>query len=166
MNRFIKSIIDYIGAIIALIIFLPVMIWTAWRIKREDGGNVLFIQDRVGCKKRCFKICKFRSIPGKTLRRTINNLPQLFNVLKGEMSLVGPRALIQSDSDFAYGDYDAARKIYTVKPGMTGFWQVSGWHYTDANIRREMNLYYIRNWSLWLDIVILMRTAYVVISRK
>ena len=201
LNRFIKSIMDYTGAIIALIIFSPVMIWAAWKIKREDGGPVLFIQDRVGWKVKHFKVCKFRTMHtdadkrteelfkdpailadykkgiklkhdprltkiGKLLRKTsIDELPQIFNVLRGEMSLVGPRPLIQSDVDFAYGDY-IARKIYTVKPGMTGFWQVSGRSDVETDIRREMNLYYIRNWSLWLDIVILMRTVYAVISKK
>jgi undecaprenyl-phosphate galactose phosphotransferase len=201
LNRFIKSIIDYIGAIIALIIFSPIMLWAAWRIKREDGGPALFIQDRVGWKVKHFKVYKFRTMYtdadkrteelfkdpailadyqkgiklkhdprltkiGAFLRKTsIDELPQIFNVLKGEMSLVGPRPLIQKDVDFAYGDY-IAKKIYTVKPGMTGFWQVSGRSDVDTDIRREMNLYYIRNWSLWLDIVILMRTAYAVISKK
>ena len=201
LNRFIKSIIDYTGAIIALIIFSPVMLWAAWRIKREDGGPALFIQDRVGWNVKHFKVYKFRTMYtdadkrteelfkdpeiladyqkgiklkhdprltkiGAILRRTsIDELPQIFNVLKGEMSLVGPRPLIQRDVDFAYGDY-IARKIYTVKPGMTGFWQVSGRSDVDTDIRREMNLYYIRNWSLWFDIVILIRTAYAVISKK
>lgn len=201
LNRFIKSIIDYIGAIIALIIFSPVMLWAAWRIKREDGGPALFVQDRVGWKVKHFKVYKFRTMYtdadkrteelfkdpailadyqkgiklkhdprltkiGALLRKTsIDELPQIFNVLKGEMSLVGPRPLIQKDVDFAYGDY-IAKKIYTVKPGMTGFWQVSGRSDVDTDIRREMNLYYIRNWSLWLDIVILIRTAYAVISKK
>ena len=201
LNRFIKCVIDYAGAVTALIIFSPVMIWAAWRIKREDGGPVLFIQDRVGWKVGHFKVYKFRTMYtdadkrteelfkdpniladyqkgiklkhdprltkiGAILRKTsIDELPQIFNVLKGEMSLVGPRPLTQRDVDFVYGDY-VARKIYTVKPGMTGFWQVSGRSDVDTDIRKEMNLYYIRNWSLWLDIVILIRTVYAVISRK
>ena len=201
LNRFIKSIIDYIGAVTALIIFSPLMLWAAWRIKREDGGPVLFIQERVGWKVKHFKVYKFRTMYtdadkrteelfkdpeilanykkkiklqhdprqtkiGKLLRMTsIDELPQLLNVLKGEMSLVGPRPLIQSDVDFAYGSH-IAKKIYTVKPGMTGLWQVSGRSELDTDIRREMNLYYIRNWSLWLDIVILIRTVYVVITEK
>ena len=201
MNRFFKSIIDYTGAIIALIIFSPLMLWAAWKIKREDGGPALFIQDRVGWKVKHFKVYKFRTMYtdadkrteklfedpniladyqkgiklkhdprltkiGAFLRKTsIDELPQIFNVLKGDMSLVGPRPLTQRDVDFVYGDY-VARKIYTVKPGMTGFWQVSGRSDVDTDIRREMNLYYIRNWSLWLDIVILIRTVYAVISRK
>lgn len=201
LNRFIKGIMDYTGAVMALIIFSPVMIWAAWRIKREDGGPVFFIQERVGWKTKHFKVCKFRTMHmnadeltqelfrdpqiladyhqgiklkhdprltniGKILRKTsIDEIPQLFNVLKGEMSLVGPRPLMQSDVDYAYGDY-IAKKIYTVKPGMTGFWQVSGRSDIETKMRREMNLYYIRNWSLWLDIVILLRTVYAVLSKN
>lgn len=201
INRTVKSIIDYTGAIIALIIFSPIMIWAAWRIKREDNGPALFIQDRVGWKAKHFKVCKFRTMYvdadkrteelfkdpeilaayhqgiklkndprltkiGKILRKTsIDELPQLFNVLRGEMSLVGPRPLIQSDVDYAYGA-EVAKKIYMVKPGMTGFWQVSGRSDVDTELRKEMNLYYMRNWSLWLDIVILLRTIYVVLSKK
>lgn len=200
-NRFIKSVMDYTGAILALIIFSPFMIWAAYKIKHEDGGPALFIQDRVGWKTKHFKVYKFRTMytdadertkilfqdkeilhdyekgiklkhdprltkTGAKLRKTsIDELPQLFNVLRGEMSLVGPRPLIQSDVNLAYGEY-IAKKIYTVKPGLTGLWQVSGRSDLDRDIRREMNLYYIRNWSLWLDIVILIKTAYAVLSKK
>ena len=201
VNRAVKSVMDYTGAVIALIVFSPIMLWAAWRIRREDKGPALFIQDRVGWKTKHFNVCKFRTMYvdadrrtqelfknseiladyhkgiklkhdprltkiGRILRKTsIDELPQLFNVLKGEMSLVGPRPLIQSDVDFAYGE-DTAKKIYMVKPGMTGFWQVSGRSDVDTELRKEMNLYYIRNWSLWLDIVILLRTVYAVLSKK
>ena len=201
VNRAVKSVMDYTGALLALIIFSPIMLWAAFMIRREDGGPALFIQDRVGWKVKHFNVCKFRTMYvdadkrtaelfkdpailadyhkgiklkndprltkiGRILRKTsIDELPQLFNVLRGEMSLVGPRPLIQSDVDFAYGDY-VAKKIYMVKPGMTGFWQVSGRSDVDTELRREMNLYYIRNWSLWLDIVILLRTVYAVLSKK
>ena len=201
VNRAVKSIMDYTGAVLALIIFSPIMLWAAFRIKREDKGPALFIQDRVGWKAKHFKVCKFRTMYvdadrrteelfrdpqiladyhqgiklkndprltkiGKLLRKTsIDELPQIFNVLRGEMSLVGPRPLIQSDVDYIYGE-EIARKIYMVKPGMTGFWQVSGRSDIDTELRKEMNLYYIRNWSLWLDIVILLRTVYAVLSKK
>ncbi len=201
LNRFIKGIMDYTGAVVALILFSPLMLWAAYKIKREDSGPVFFIQDRVGWKTKHFKVCKFRTMKtnaeemtrelfkdpqilsdyhqgiklkhdprltkiGALLRKTsIDEIPQLFNVLRGEMSLVGPRPLIQSDVDFAYGDY-VAKKIYTVKPGVTGFWQVSGRSDIETKMRKEMNLYYIRNWSLWLDIVILLRTVYAVLSRN
>lgn len=200
-NIFVKTCIDYIGAVTALMIFSPVMLWAAWRIKKEDGGNILFVQERVGYKTLPFKVCKFRTMSmdaaeltrelfsdpeiyanykqgiklkddprvtkiGHILRKTsIDELPQLFNVLKGEMSLVGPRPLLKSDVDIAYGAY-AARRIYSVKPGMTGLWQVSGRSEIDTDIRKELNLYYAHNWSVWLDIVILLKTPLAVILKK
>ena len=103
---------------------------------------------------------------GRILRKTsIDELPQLFNVLKGEMSLVGPRPLMKSDVDLAYGAY-ASRRIYSAKPGMTGLWQVSGRSEIDTDIRKELNLYYVHNWSVWLDIVILLKTPAAVIMKR
>ena len=200
-SMFIKSAIDYAGAVTALVIFSPVMLWAAWRIKREDGGSVFFIQERVGYKTIPFKVCKFRTMYmdaeertrelfkdkeiyesykqgiklkndprvtriGNILRKTsIDELPQLFNVLRGEMSLVGPRPLMKSDVDLAYGAY-ASRRIYSTKPGMTGLWQVSGRSEIDTDIRKELNLYYAHNWSVWLDLVILLKTPLAVIMKR
>ena len=200
-NIIVKTLLDYTGAITALVIFSPVMLWAAWAIKREDGGNILFVQERVGYKTLPFKVCKFRTMYmdadertkalfsnpeiyesykqgiklkddprvtkiGHILRKTsIDELPQLFNVLRGEMSLVGPRPLMKSDVNIAYGAY-AARRIYSVKPGMTGLWQVSGRSEIDTDIRKELNLYYAHNWSVWLDIVILLKTPLAVIMKK
>ena len=202
VNLAAKTIIDYIGALIAIFVFSPFMIWAAWKIWREDGRPILFIQDRVGWKGRHFKTYKFRSMYknadeitqklfsdpemfaaysqgmklkdndprvtkiGKKIRKTsIDELPQLFNVLRGEMSLVGPRPLTQSDVDLFYGDI-FAKKVYSAKPGLTGIWQVSGRSDLDADFRREINCYYVHNWSVWLDITILMKTPLVVISHK
>lgn len=201
LNMFIKTAIDYTGAVVALIIFSPIMLWAAWMIKREDGGDIFFIQERVGYKTIPFRVCKFRTMYmdaeertkilfsdkeifesykqgiklkddsrvtriGRILRKTsIDELPQLFNVLRGEMSLVGPRPLMQSDVDIAYGAY-AGRRIYSVKPGMTGLWQVSGRSEIDTDIRKELNLYYAHNWSVWLDIVILLKTPMAVFMKR
>ena len=169
-NRVIKNLMDYIGALIAIIIVSPVMIISALAIKYTCRKNIFYTQERVGWKTKHFRIYKFRAArntrTGKFLLRfNIDELPQLFNVLRGEMSLVGPHPLIQKDVDLIYGDY-LARKIYTVKPGLTGLWQVSRQNSKDKYIRREMNLYYIRNWSIWLDIVILMKTIYIIFSKK
>ena len=81
------------------------------------------------------------------------------------MSLVGPRPLMKSDVDLAYGAY-ASRRIYSAKPGMTGLWQVSGRSEIDTDIRKELNLYYVHNWSVWLDIVILLKTPAAVIMKR
>lgn len=112
---------------------------------------------------------KFRSSgrgkTGKKLRHSyFDEFPQFFNVLKGEMSLVGPKAMSEGDMKYLYGE-DNARKISAVKPGITGFWQISN-RERDKGICGEMNLYYIRNWSLWLDMVILFKTTFIVFFRK
>lgn len=202
VNVAVKTVIDYIGAVIALAVFSPVMIWAAWKIKREDGGPVFFIQERIGWKGQRFMTYKFRSMytnadeitrklfgdpeifaaykkgnkmkvdPRQTkigafIRRTsIDELPQLFNILKGEMSLVGPRPLLQIDVDLLYSDDYVLRKVYAAKPGLTGIWQVSGRSDLDADFRREINCYYVHNWSIWLDIAILLKTPMAVISKK
>ena len=199
VNRFIKNIFDYVGGFAALIIFSPLMIYSAYKIKHEDGGNILFKHKRVGQNLKLFYLYKFRTmIPnaeqvlqemmkdenlrkefqqafkfkndpritqfGKFLRRTsLDELPQIFNVLRGEMSLTGPRPIVQKEIKLYYG-YKTARQIFHVKPGMTGFWQVSGRNdVKNYDERITYDLYYIHNWSIWLDIIILLRTVRAVI---
>lgn len=100
---------------------------------------------------------------GKFLRRTsLDELPQLFNVLKGEMSLVGPRPIVK-DEIVKYGDY--IQDYYLVRPGLTGLWQVSGRNDVEYDNRVQMDSWYVRNWSLSLDIVMLLKTIKVVIKR-
>lgn len=102
---------------------------------------------------------------GKFLRKTsLDELPQIFNILKGEMSLVGPRPVIQKEIDKYYGDY--SDYYYSVTPGLTGLWQVSGRSDTDYDFRVQTDVWYIQNWSLWLDIIILLRTIMVVLKAK
>ncbi len=102
---------------------------------------------------------------GAILRKTsLDELPQIFNVLKGEMSFVGPRPVIQEELDLYYKD--DAEYYYMVKPGITGLWQVSGRSETDYDFRVATDKWYIKNWSLWLDIVILFKTVKVVFSRE
>ena len=104
---------------------------------------------------------------GKFLRRTsLDELPQLFNVLKGEMSLTGPRPIVRKEIELYYG-YKTAEQIFRVKPGMTGFWQVSGRNdVEDYGKRIDFDLYYIHNWSVWLDIIIMIRTFNAVLKGK
>lgn len=170
VNQTIKSAIDCAGSVIALAIMSPFMAWTALKIKLSDKGKVLSTQERAGLNGRTFMMYKFRSSgldgTGASLRRSyFDELPQFFNVLRGEMSLVGPKALLPSDIDHAYG-HENARKICRVKPGITGFWQIADRTGNDRKIRAETNLYYIRNWSLWLDVIIFFRTFFKLFVRK
>lgn len=194
VNRFVKSLVDYIGGLIALILSSPLMVYAAWKIKRQDGGKIFFKHERIGQFLRPFKVFKFRTMVenaeeilremlknddlrrefeeafkfkddkritpiGKFLRRTsLDELPQLFNVLRGEMSLTGPRPIVKKEIELYYG-YRTAEQIFRVKPGMTGFWQVSGRNDVEDYQRRiDFDLYYIHNWSVWLDIIIMIRT--------
>lgn len=100
---------------------------------------------------------------GKWIREfSLDELPQLFNILKGDMSLVGPRPILLDQEEL----YGLEINIYLmVRPGLTGFWQVSGRNHTTFFQRTLYDAYYIRNWSVWLDIIILLRTVWVVLSR-
>lgn len=102
---------------------------------------------------------------GAVLRKTsLDELPQIFNVLKGELNFVGPRPVIQKELDMYYKN--DAEYYYMVKPGITGLWQVSGRSDTDYDFRVATDKWYVRNWSLWLDIVILFKTVKVVLFRE
>jgi len=102
---------------------------------------------------------------GSFLRKTsLDELPQIFNVLLGEMSLVGPRPVTQEEIDLHYKD--AAELCFGVLPGITGFWQVSGRSNTSYENRVSLDSWYVRNWNLWLDVVILLKTAYVVVKKE
>lgn len=162
VNRAVKTFADYAGGIIALVILSPFMIFAALKVKRKFGGKIFSLQERSGLNGHKFMMYKFRS-SGEDgtytrLRRSYaDELPQLLNVIRGEMSIVGPKALSADDMLHVYG-LDLSEKISMVKPGITGFWQISARKLNDWRILREMNLYYIRNWSLWLDAVIIMKT--------
>jgi lipopolysaccharide/colanic/teichoic acid biosynthesis glycosyltransferase len=99
---------------------------------------------------------------GRFIRRfSLDELPQLFNVLKGDMNLIGPRSYMPWEQ-FAMGD--KSRIILKVKPGLTGWWQVMGRNATSFEERLALDQYYISNWSLWLDIYIMIKTVFVVLS--
>ena len=192
IGRVIKTILDIVGGLFALIVFSPIMLWAAYKIRKEDKGPIFFCQERIGYGAKPFITYKFRTMfmdaearanilfrdddiksdyeeaaklredprltkIGAFLRKTsIDELPQLFNILKGDMSLIGPRPLIESDVALCYGK--SAGLVYKTKPGMTGLWQGSGRSDTDVNFRRKINLYYVRNWSLCLDFWIAIKT--------
>lgn len=179
----IKRFFDIVTSLITLVLFMPIGVLIALFIKITSPGPVFFIQDRPGYKRDIFKIYKFRTMKlgsekmvkgkevlgddpritgiGKVLRRTkIDEIPQLINVIKGDMSLVGPRPeRIASLDDYT----EVIEMRLDMKPGMTGLAQVSGNIYLSLEERYDYDVYYVENYSIWLDIKIILRTIGVVI---
>ena len=183
-NRAAKRAVDLIGATVAIILFSPVMLLTVLVVALTEEGSVIYRQERVGLHNQVFYMYKFRSMimqdeekekaewstrndpritpVGKLIRRTsIDELPQLFNVLKGEMSLVGPRP---ERPQFVQKFRDEIPR-YTVKhqvrPGMTGWAQINGYRGdTSIEKRIEYDLYYIENWTMVFDMKILILTIF------
>jgi Undecaprenyl-phosphate glucose phosphotransferase len=182
-----KRIIDVVVASLTLVLLTPLMIITAALIKAESNGPILFMQKRNGFNGRPFRMCKFRTMTvledgpvirqvtkddprvtrcGRLLRRTnIDELPQLFNVLAGDMSLVGPRPHASAhNTEYEQIIANYANR-YHVKPGITGWAQVNGFRGETRTVdlmkqRVDFDLWYINNWSLWLDVGILLRTLF------
>ncbi len=184
INMLIKRVIDLLGSIILIILFSPVMLISALLIKLTDGGKVIFSQERVGLHNKTFMMYKFRSMReqkdeeekegwtrkgdpritgiGRFLRKTsLDELPQLFNVLVGQMSLVGPRPERPQFVEKFREEIPGYMIKHQVRPGMTGWAQIKGFR-GDTSIRRriECDLYYIENWTLMLDIKILFLTLF------
>lgn len=183
IQKVIKRTIDIILSLIVLIVFLPIWVIVVILIKITSPGPVFFLQDRPGQYKKIFKVYKFRTMRpgsekmikgqevmkdddritpiGKFLRRSkIDEIPQILNVLKGEMSLVGPRP----ERVASLADYDEEiSKRLNMKPGMTGLAQVSGNIYLDLQNRYKFDVYYVEHFSLWLDLKIIFRTVGVVL---
>lgn len=142
-----------------------------FRTMMNNSQEILekYLQENSDAKaewERDFKLKKDPRITkiGAFLRKTsLDELPQLLNVLKGEMSLVGPRPIVEKEIE-RYGVY--IEDYYLVRPGMTGYWQVSGRNDVDYKERVEMDAWYVRNWSLWQDIVLLFKTVKVVLDRE
>jgi exopolysaccharide biosynthesis polyprenyl glycosylphosphotransferase len=184
-----KRLIDIVGALVALIVLSPVLISVALFVAVRDGRPVIFQQVRVGVRGRPFVINKFRTMCrdaedrydevadmsdtsgaafkmtddpritgwGRVLRRTsIDELPQFINVLRGDMSIVGPRPAPPREVE----GYDVwHRRRLSVKPGITGLWQVEARRDENFDRRARLDLDYIDRWSLWLDLRIIVRTV-------
>lgn len=183
-NRAAKRAVDLIGATVAIILFSPVMLLTVLVVALTEEGSVIYRQERVGLHNQVFYMYKFRSMimqdeeeektewstrndpritpVGKLIRRTsIDELPQLFNVLKGEMSLVGPRPerpqFVQKFRD----EIPRYMVKHQVRPGMTGWAQINGYRGdTSIEKRIEYDLYYIENWTMVFDMKILILTIF------
>jgi len=184
VNRFIKRATDMLMSALALAIFSPIMLFVAAVVKFSDGGPVLYKQSRVGEDGRVFKIYKFRSMKvdaesstgpkfadeddsrkthfGDFLRRSnLDELPQLFNVLKGNMSLVGPRPERPFFVDQLKVDIPRYMSRHRVRSGITGWAQVNGLRGGQPSEERiKYDLYYIENWSIWFDFKILFMTLF------
>lgn len=192
----IKHALDLILAVLGLALLSPLLVLTALAILLSMGRPVLFSQERIGLNGRHFRIRKFRTMVqgaeqqrsevlednemsgpvfkashdprvttlGRLLRRTsVDELPQLFNVARGEMSLVGPRPLPVVEQQEIRG---WRRRRLSMKPGLTGLWQVSGRNTVDFDRWMELDLRYVDHWSLALDLQILLRTIPAVLFRR
>ena len=182
-RHFFKRILVFIAALLLIILFSPIMLWAAWRIRRELGSPVLFTQARPGLNAKIFKIYKFRTMSderdkngnllpdelrlkgfGAKLRASsIDELPQLFNVLKGDMSFIGPRPLLVEYLPL-YSPRQASR--HSVRPGITGLAQVNGRNDISWAAKLEYDALYARNLSFLLDIKIALLTIKKVLKKE
>jgi len=181
-----KRLIDILLSLIGLVLLAVPFAIIVLSIKLDSKGSVFFRQERVGKDGRSFKVWKFRTMEigavekglgrhvvrddpwitrvGRLLREWgLDELPQLINVLKGEMSLVGPRPTLKSQVD-QYNDFQCRRLC--VKPGITGWALIHGRNRLPWKERIELDIWYIDNFSLWLDIKILAGTLWVVLVKR
>ena len=184
LNNAVKRTIDVVGSLFGLIILAIPMLIVALIIKITSPGPLIFKQERIGLHNKAFQMYKFRSMRvqdaseekkawttkndprvtpiGKFMRKTnIDELPQLVNVLRGDMSLVGPRP----ERPFFVKKFQEVIPRYMIKhqvrPGMTGWAQVNGYRGDTSIVKRiECDLYYVENWTLWLDFKILFLTFF------
>lgn len=185
----IKRIFDFALSLISLIILLPILLIISIIIKLDSKGPVFFKQERLGKNGKVFLIYKFRTMVdnaedigtglftnendpritkiGSFLRKTsLDELPQLINVLKGEMSIVGPRPPVPY-YPYKYEDYsDEQRLRFSVLPGITGYAQVNGRNEVEWDERIEYDVYYAKNWSLVLDIKVILKTFKIVFRKE
>jgi len=193
-NAFLKTVLDFTITITALVLTAPLMLITALLIKLSSPGPVLFRQKRHGWYGDIITIYKFRSMKlheeedgkvtqatkgddritwiGKIIRRTsIDELPQLFNVINGSMSIVGPRPHAVAHNEFYGQKIKDYMRRHRVKPGLTGLAQVNGHRGRTQNIEAMENrvrhdLDYINNWSIWLDIKIMIKTVFILFGKN
>lgn len=181
-NKFIKRFTDIVGSFLLIILFSPIMLAVALAVKVSSKGPVIYKQERVGLHNRNFVMYKFRSMKinrcdelhfttqnddrttkiGRFIRKcSLDELPQLFNVLKGDMSLVGPRPERPEFVEQFKEQIPRYMIKHQVRPGMTGWAQINGYRgNTSIQKRIEYDLYYIENWTLWFDIAILFQTIF------
>ena len=185
--KFFKRLFDILVSLMGLIITSPILIITSIAIKLESPGPVIFHQERLGLNGNVFKIFKFRSMCegaekggvyetkgdhrvtriGKFIRKTsIDELPQFFNILKGEMSLIGPRPAL-TYHPWKYSEYSEEQKrMFLVRPGVTGWAQVNGRKDVEWPRRIELNIEYVDNMSFFFDLKIFFKTILKVVKME
>jgi lipopolysaccharide/colanic/teichoic acid biosynthesis glycosyltransferase len=196
MDAVLKALLDYVGGAMLVVALTPLLLLLAFLVRRDSPGPALHRRRVLGRGGQPFDAFKFRTMVvdadavlaanpalkeafdqgyklkddpritrlGRFLRRTsLDELPQLINVLRGEMSLVGPR-MIAPDEATRYGKWQL--NLLTVKPGITGPWQIEGRSDIPYDERVRLSMHYIRNYSIWRDLAILARTALVVLRGK
>lgn len=182
-GRFIKRWLDFLLSFIGIVVLSPVLIVLAFLVRFKLGSPVLFKQERPGKNEKIFTLCKFRTMTdkrdgegnllpdserltkfGKLLRATsLDELPELFNILKGDMSIIGPRPLLVSYLPY-YTEEEKLR--HTVRPGLTGLAQVSGRNFIDWDKRMEKDVEYVKNLSFRMDIKVLWMTVMTVLGHS
>ncbi len=186
-RSFIKPALDWLVALIAVIVLAVPMLLIAVLVKLESKGPIFFRQERIGYNGKVFHILKFRSMQinaektgsgvysekgdprvtrvGRVLRATsLDELPQFFNILRGDMSFVGPRPPL-TYHPWSYDEYTEEQlQMFSVRPGITGWAQVNGRKGVEWHKRIELNVWYVQNLSLLLDIRILFLTVFKVLS--
>ena len=189
MYKFFKRFFDIAASLTAIVVLSPLMLVTAVAVKLDSKGPVIFKQERLGLKGKVFNIYKFRSMccgaehmgtgqysfardmrvtkVRKFIRATsIDELPQLVNVLKGEMSFIGPRPPL-TYHPWDISEYtDEQLRMFEVRPGITGWAQVNGRKHTEWHERIRLNVYYVDNMSLFFDIKILLLTFLSVLKNE
>lgn len=191
-----KRLFDLSGSLILIVVLAPLFLLIAALIKLSSRGPVFYVQERLGQHQIPFRMYKFRTMVdgaerdqqrlwqscsegpffklksdprvlplGNLLRRSsLDELPQLFNVLFGQMSLIGPRPVVQ-DEAIRLSQWNYLRR-FSMKPGISGLWQVSGRSDTSAETRLDLDLHYVRRWSLWLDLQLAIKTIPTVLKGK
>lgn len=184
-KKFLKRVFDFIFAFFCLLILFVPMVIIAIAIKIDSKGPVIFKQERLGYKGKVYKMYKFRSMKvgaekegvysnskdtrvtkvGKFIRATsLDELPQLINILKGDMSLIGFRSPL-TYHPWPFDEYTSEQKImFEVRPGITGWAQIHGRKTVEWHKRIELNVWYAQNISFWLDLKIFFKTIFKVVS--
>lgn len=180
---FVKRLLDITISLIALIFLLPLMLLIYLLVRINLGSPAFFLQERVGKDNKIFKMIKFRTMKNSTDKNgnllsdnervtkfgsflrsfSLDELPELINILKGDMSLVGPRALLVQYLGL-YNDEQIRR--HEVLPGLTGWSQINGRNSITWSEKFKLDVWYVDNWSLWLDIKIFFLTFWKVLKRE